>query len=202
MRTAAGALGIGVALAGAPGPVQAVLMSEAVRGGVGRGFRALAGVHATFAALLVAIALGVSLEPPSGWVLRALRVAGGLVLVALAADGIRTEPSAERELGRRHVAPALRGSLAILLNPPGWLFLAAVASPLLSTASHHGGVASAIVAAAALVAGAAAGDAALVVLGGAGVRRTSAGWVAWIRRLLAAALAVAGVWLIVRGVAA
>lgn len=202
MRMAAGALGIGVALAGAPGPVQAVLVSEAVRGGVGRGFRALAGVHATFAALLVAIALGVTLEPPSGWVLRALCVAGGLVLVALAADGMRTEPPAGREPGRRRVSPALRGSLAILLNPPGWLFLAAVASPMLSTASHHGGVASAMVAAAALVAGAAAGDAALVVLGGAGVRRSGAGPVAWIRRLLAAALAVAGVWLIVRGVAA
>lgn len=44
-------LGIGIALASTPGPVQAVLLEEAVRGGAGRGLRALAGVHAAFAAV-------------------------------------------------------------------------------------------------------------------------------------------------------
>jgi threonine/homoserine/homoserine lactone efflux protein len=50
------ALAIGVALASAPGPVQAVLVTEAVRGGTGRGLRALAGVHLTFGAVLVCLA--------------------------------------------------------------------------------------------------------------------------------------------------
>src|ERR1051326_8412193 len=200
MRTAAGALGIGVALAGAPGPVQAVLLSEAVRGGARRGFRALAGVHVTFLALLVVIALGVSLAPPSGAVLRVLRVVGGLVLVGLAVDGVRGGDKAPGLERRSRVTPAVRGSLAILLNPGGWLFLAAVASPLLTTASRGEGTGGALVAAMALVAGAAAGDAALVVFGGAGLRRAGTGPVVWIRRCLAAALAVAGFALIVRGV--
>jgi threonine/homoserine/homoserine lactone efflux protein len=34
------ALGIGIALAAAPGPVQAVLLAESARGGVARGLRA------------------------------------------------------------------------------------------------------------------------------------------------------------------
>jgi hypothetical protein len=39
-----------------------------------------------------------------------------------------------------------------------------------------------------------------VVFGGAGLRRAGTGSVVWIRRCLAAALAVAGVALLVRGV--
>ena len=34
-------LGLGIALAGAPGPVQAILLTEALRGGVSRGLRAM-----------------------------------------------------------------------------------------------------------------------------------------------------------------
>ena len=59
------ALGIGVALAGAPGPVQAVLLTESVRGGVPRGLRALAGVHGTFGLLMLALAFGLSFARPS-----------------------------------------------------------------------------------------------------------------------------------------
>ena len=55
-----GSLGIGLALAGAPGPVQAILLSESVRGGLGRGLRALLGAFATWATLLITVALGVS----------------------------------------------------------------------------------------------------------------------------------------------
>lgn len=49
-------LGIGVALASAPGPVQAVLLAEAQRGGISRGFRAMAGAILTFGLLLAATA--------------------------------------------------------------------------------------------------------------------------------------------------
>ena len=65
-------LGVGVALASAPGPVQAVLMAEAIRGGVARGFRALAGANLTFGFLLMCLALGVSVATPSGSALRVL----------------------------------------------------------------------------------------------------------------------------------
>jgi len=83
------ALATGLALAGAPGPVQAVLLTESVRGGVSRGLRALAGVHGTFGALMVGLAMGLSVATPSGLLLRVLKVGGGALLIWLAIDGLR-----------------------------------------------------------------------------------------------------------------
>jgi threonine/homoserine/homoserine lactone efflux protein len=193
-------LTLGVALAGAPGPVQAVLLSEAIRGGMGRGFRALMGVHLTFGILLVCLALGLSLAPPSGLALRILKVAGGAYLLWLAVEGLRSAHgmnpgSAER----RTLPPAVRGALAIVLNPGGWLFLAAVASPLLASAGSRSGTGSALLVAGALVTGAAIGDGAVVVAGGVGVRRAGEGVGRWVRRALAMVLAGLGVWLLVAG---
>jgi threonine/homoserine/homoserine lactone efflux protein len=193
-------LTLGVALAGAPGPVQAVLLSEAIRGGMGRGFRALVGVHLTFGILLVCLALGLSLAPPSGLALRILKVAGGAYLLWLAVEGLRpahgmNPGSAER----RTLSPAVRGALAIVLNPGGWLFLAAVASPLLASAGSRSGTGSALLVAGALVTGAAIGDGAVVVAGGVGVRRAGEGVGRWVRRALAIVLAGLGVWLLVTG---
>jgi threonine/homoserine/homoserine lactone efflux protein len=193
-------LTLGVALAGAPGPVQAVLLSEAIRGGMGRGFRALIGVHLTFGILLVGLALGLSLAPPSGLALRVLKVAGGAYLLWLALEGLRSARgmnpgSAER----RTLPPAVRGALAIVLNPGGWLFLAAVASPLLASAGSRSGTGSALLMAGALVTGAAIGDGAVVVAGGVGVRRAGEGVGRWVRRALAIVLAGLGVWLLVSG---
>jgi threonine/homoserine/homoserine lactone efflux protein len=187
--------GVGIALAGAPGPVQAVLLEESVRGGLGRGLRALAGVHATFAAVLACLALGLSLAPPSGAALRLLQVAGGALLLWLAVDGLRAGHRAA-SAGRRALPPAARGVLAILLNPGGWLFLGAVASPLLAAATHAGGTGSGLLVTAALVGGAALGDAALVLLGGVGVRRAGGRAERRVRRALATVLAGLGVWLL------
>jgi threonine/homoserine/homoserine lactone efflux protein len=80
-------LGLGVALAGAPGPVQAVLLAEAVRGGLARGFRAMAGANLTFGVLLVALALGLSVAHLSTNVVRMLKIFGGVFLLWLAVDG-------------------------------------------------------------------------------------------------------------------
>lgn len=195
------ALGIGIALAAAPGPVQAALLAESVRGGLGRGLRALAGVHATFGILLLALALGLSVTTPDGLVLRILKVAGGLLLLWLAVDGVRSEgPSDQRANGTRSLPPSLRGALAIVLNPGGWLFLAAVASPLFATAARRGGTGIAVLAAMALVAGAALGDLGLVVMGGLGLRRAGERVGRYIRLILAAALAALGIWLLLTGV--
>src|SRR5689334_9272513 len=117
-------LGLGLALASAPGPVQAVLMAESLRGGAARGFRAMAGANATFASILLCLALGLSLAPPSGLALRGLKITGGSLLVWLALDSLRSggrieAPSTEG----RTLPPAARGALAVLLNPGGWLFL-------------------------------------------------------------------------------
>lgn len=193
-------LGLGLALAGAPGPVQAVLMAESLRGGAARGFRAMAGANGTFAALLLCLALGLSLAPPSGPVLRIMKVAGGALLVWLALDGLKSGHHVEATTERRTLPPAARGALAVLLNPGGWLFLGAVASPLFASAARSDGRVSAVLVALALVAGIAVGDGAVVVLGGVGVRRAGEGVALWIRRALAGLLAGLGVWLVVSGV--
>ncbi len=191
----AAALGIGVALAGAPGPVQAILLTESVRG-IGRGLRAMIGAAATWATLLLATAFGVSLIAPEGLTFRLLQLAGGILLLFLAIDGIRAAPTTTTE-ERGGLHPMLRGSLAVALNPGAYLFLAAVASPLFARASGEGGTANAVAAAVALVIGTAAGDLAVVLLGAYGVRRIGDDRAIIVRRALAVILALLGVWLVV-----
>lgn len=195
------ALSLGVALAGAPGPVQAVLLAESVRGGIARGFRALAGASVTFGLLLVGLALGLSLAPPGGVVLRALKIVGGAFLIWLAVDGLRAGYTLDPAgTDRRTIPPMARGSLAVLLNPGAWLFLGAVASPLFAEATQLGGATSALFAAAALILGLGIGDGAVVLLGGLGLRRAGQRTVRWVGRVLAAVLAGLGVWLVIQGV--
>lgn len=203
MTAVLAAFGIGIALAGAPGPVQAVLVTEAMAGGVGRGFRALAGASLTFGTLLVAAALGWGLATPDPLIVRLLKVAGGLLLVWLAFDAIRSAAYIVATDGdrRRGLPPIVRGSLAVALNPGAWLFTAAVASPLIAAAASDGGTPSALFSAAALLAGAALGDAAIVLLGGLGVRRAGPRAGEWIRRGLAAILGLLGIGLLVGGLA-
>jgi threonine/homoserine/homoserine lactone efflux protein len=194
-------LGLGLALASAPGPVQAVLLSEAVAGGVGRGFRAMAGASATFGFLLVAAAIGISVATPDGLVLRILQVGGGALLLWLAADAFRSggrvgEPGAPR----RSLPVPARGALAVLVNPGAWLFLGAVASPLFATATREGGTWSALVTSLALIVGLAVGDGAVVVLGGVGMRRAGDRVRTWVARALALVLAGLGAWLLLTGV--
>jgi threonine/homoserine/homoserine lactone efflux protein len=194
-------LGLGLALASAPGPVQAVLLAEAVAGGVGRGFRAMAGASATFGFLLVAAAIGISVAAPDGLVLRILQVGGGVLLLWLAADAFRSGGRVgEPEAPRRSLPVPARGALAVLVNPGAWLFLGAVASPLFASATQVGGTGIALFAAAALVVGLAIGDGAVVLIGGIGVRRAGERVGLWVRRALALLLAALGVWLLVTGV--
>ncbi len=193
-------LGVGLALASAPGPVQPVLMGEAVRGGLGRGLRAMAGANVTFGLLLVSLALGLSVATPTGGALRVLKVAGGGLLLWLAAEGFRSQP--DREGGRADghtLPPVVRGALAVLLNPGAWLFLGTVASSLFAAASHSAGREGAVVAALALVVGLAMGDGAVVFLGGVGVRRAGERTGRWVRRILAVVLAGLGLWLLFSG---
>ena len=189
------ALGIGLALAGAPGPVQAILLTESVRS-FGRGLAAMLGAAATWATLLIITALGVSLFAPEGITFRLLQIAGGVLLVFLAIDGLRAAPTTTTE-DRGGLPPMLRGSLAVALNPGAYLFLAAVASPLFADASEAGGTPTAIAAALALIIGTATGDIAVVLLGAFGVRRLSDERLLWVRRGLAVLLGVLGVWLVV-----
>jgi threonine/homoserine/homoserine lactone efflux protein len=157
--------------------------------------------------MLLVLALGLSVAPPGELVVRILRVAGGLLLLWLAFDAVRsgyevnsTPEAREGGPSLRTLHPTARGSLAVVLNPGAWLFLAAVASPLLASATRAGGRASAIMAAAALVVGTSSGDVAVVLLGALGLRRAGDRVVRWIQRALAAVLAGLGVWLLVQGV--
>src|SRR5688572_8685396 len=102
-------LSLGIALAAAPGPVQAVLLSEAIKGGVGRGLRAQAGAVITFGVLLLGLALGISFAPPSPTLVSVLKVVGGLLLLWLAWEGFRTRNDPlEASTERRQLPPAVR----------------------------------------------------------------------------------------------
>jgi threonine/homoserine/homoserine lactone efflux protein len=189
---------LGIALAGAPGPVQAVLLAEAVRGGIPRGLRALGGAGATFGVLLVSLSLGLSLTPPTGTVLRILQAVGGAFLLWLAVEAFRSGNDVARPAPQgRALHPTARGALAVLLNPGAWLFLGAVASPLFAAAGQRGGTLNALFVAVALMVGLATGDMAVVLLGGLGLRRGGQRVGRWVRRALAAVLAGLGVWLLV-----
>jgi len=190
-------LGLGVALAGAPGPVQAMLLAESLRGGTGRGLRALAGANLSFGILLIALALGLSVSVPAEPALRVLKIVGGVFLVWLGYDGLRAreDTSGRGDRGRR-LPLAARGALAVVLNPAVWLFLATAASSLFAAATQQGGRGAALTAALALIAGLAAGDAAVVVAGGTGLRRAGPNVARLMRRALALVLAVFGLWLI------
>lgn len=197
-------LGVGLALGSTPGPVQAVLLAESVQGGVARGFRALAGANTVFGALLLCLALGLSLAVPRGVALAALQVAGGALLIWLSIDAFRQLRKltgvGAASAGRFAVPPYTRGALAVLLNPGGWLFLAAVASPLLAQANQHDGMTWSLAVAAAMIAGIAAGDSATVLAGAFAVRRARGRAGQWVRCALAVLLAGFGGWLLVAGV--
>src|SRR2546430_7325986 len=86
------AFGLGLVLAGSPGPVQAVLLAESARGGRRRGFAAMLGANATFAALLVALAGGLALVAPTRTAARFIPLGRGLFLPLLAAHTLRHPP--------------------------------------------------------------------------------------------------------------
>ncbi|MGE5286961.1 MAG: LysE family translocator [Micromonosporaceae bacterium] len=198
-------LGVGVALASAPGPVQAVLLAESVRGGLARGFRALAGANLTFGALLLCLAFGLSLVAPTGTALGVLQIVGGAFLLWVSSEGFRSSGEAENDrvtTWRFALPPWARGALAVVLNPGAWLFLAAVASPLFASADAHGGTGGALAVAVVVMAGIATGDGAVVLLGGLGVRRAGERAGQWVRWGLAALLAGFGVWLLATGLIA
>ena len=201
MAQALAALGLGLALAGAPGPVQVIIFAETARGGIARGIRVVLGANLTFAFLLLALALGVSLASPSGIVLRLLKVVGGAFLLWIAWDGFRNAAPATEAIDQpsRSLPPTVRGILAVIFNPGGWIFLATVASSLLSTSVHNGGRPLALLTAALLVCGIGAGDVAVGVLAGLGIRWLDDRTTLWIRGGLNLILVVLALWLLLTG---
>jgi threonine/homoserine/homoserine lactone efflux protein len=171
-----------------------------MRGGMARGFRAQIGANAMFLVLVTALALGLALVAPSGVALRVIKVVGGLFLLWLGIEGIRSVREGFGNAEERRGLPSMaRGVLAVVLNPGVWIFLGTAASSLISTATMNGGTGSALLAGVTLAVGLAIGDIAVVLLGGIGLRRVGDRTVVWIRRALSLFLVALGVWLIAGG---
>ena len=197
----AAAFGLGIALGTSPGPVQLLLFSEASRGGVARGLRAMAGANGTFGAMLLLLALGLSsLEPGRGF-LRVVQVIGGSFLVFLAVDAARENRRPEATEGQ-HVGlhPTVRGVVAVVVNPGVYVFLATTGTAVLADATDDGGRSIALLTALALLAGVSLMDSGMVVLG-AGAHRVSERLLRVLGDVLALGLGVLGVWLVIRGIA-
>ncbi len=193
------AFGLGMALGALPGPVQFVLLTEASRGGLRRGFTAMAGANGTFGLLLLALAAGLSVAAPTGTVLRVLKVIGGGFLLFVAADAVRELRSSPAEPhGRRGAGPAVKGILAVLLNPGAWLFLATTASAVLADGARRGGRPLALLLAVTMMVGLAIVDGSFVLLAGGG-RRLGARVARVLTPLFAIGLAVLGGLLVYQG---
>jgi threonine/homoserine/homoserine lactone efflux protein len=192
------AFGLGVALGASPGPVQLLLFSEAARGGASRGLRAMAGANATFCFMLVVLAAGLSSIDPSPTFLSVVRVVGGGFLVFLAVDALRENRRRQVDAAPGGLHPAVRGIVAVLLNPGAYVFLATTGTAVVADAAHDGGRGLAFLTVAALLAGVSLMDSGMVLLG-TGARRVSERVLRILGDVLALALGALGVWLIVLG---
>ena len=194
------AFGLGVALGASPGPVQLLLFSEASRGGAGRGLRAMAGANATFGAMMLLLAAGLSSLEPGETFLRVVKVIGGAFLVFLAFDATReSRRPHEVEETRKGLHPAVRGIVAVVLNPGVYVFLATTGTAVVASAVDEGGRGLAVVTVVALLLGVSLMDSAMVLLG-AGAHRVSDRFLRILSDVLAVAMGALGVWLVVRGI--
>lgn len=190
---------LGIALGTSPGPVQLLLFSEASRGGAGRGLRAMAGANATFGAMLLVMAAGLSALEPSPAFLRVVKVIGGAFLVFLAVDALRENRRPEVvHAPRPGLHPSLRGVVAVVLNPGVYVFLATTGAAVAASAADAGGRSLALVTMLALLAGVSLMDSAMVLLG-AGAHRVSDRFLRVLSDALAVALGALGVWLLLQG---
>lgn len=196
----AAAFGLGVALGTSPGPVQLLLFSEASRGGVGRGLRAMAGANGTFGVMLLLLAAGLSSLEPADAFLRVVQVVGGGFLVFLAVNAMRENRRPVRGEAPRSAGlhPALRGVIAVVLNPGVYVFLATTGAAVVADAAFDGGRELAFLTVAALLAGVSLSDSAMVLLG-AGAHRVSRRFLRILSDTLAVGLGALGAMLVVRG---
>lgn len=196
------AFALGLALAGSPGPVQAVLLAESTRGGRRRGFAAMLGASLMFALLLVGLAAGLAVGVPSGTPARPIRLAGGLFLIVLAVDtGLSARRPPAGEVRARGLRPTPRGVLAVVLNPGAWVFVGTTAAALIAEATHRGGRPFAFVTAAAMLAGVMLIDGTLVLLASQGRVRLGSRGTARLAMVLAAGLGVFGLVFVVSALA-
>ncbi|HET6315713.1 MAG TPA: LysE family transporter [Chloroflexota bacterium] len=194
---------VGLGVATAPGPVQALVVVEAVRDGFRGGVIATAGAALSFWLLLVLLATGLSLAAPSADAARVLQGLGGLVVLWIAADSFRNArlglpgPGGDRrnELGHGFLA-AGRVALAVVIFPGTWIFLAAIATPLLASARVEGGPLLALLVTIGLVLGTSSGNLGVAMLAAWGSRVASARLVVRLRQVASVALGLIGLVLV------
>jgi len=199
------AFALGAALGAAPGPVQLLILSETARHGIGAGFRVMLGANGMLFVVLATLALGFSTVEPSPGVVRGLRVVGGLFLVYLAVNELRTlrrgpddHGAPDGRLGS--LGPTARGVVLVLVNPGAWIFFATTASAVMAEASADGGRDAALLAAIAMTLGVSLTDfgSALVGTGSRALMGERA--LTWVRTGLSFLLLAIGVGFVVQGV--
>jgi len=124
---------LGFSAAAQPGPFQAYLLAQSAKNGAARTMP-VALVPFVSDPIVIAVVLAVLAQLPAG-LLRALQIAGGAVVLWLAAATLRAVlvRAAPAEAG----APPrgfLRAALVNLTNPNAWIFWSLVGGPVLATA--------------------------------------------------------------------
>jgi threonine/homoserine/homoserine lactone efflux protein len=161
----------------------------------------MAGANATFGAMLVLLAAGLSTAEPGDAFLRAIRVVGGAFLVWLAVDAFRENRRPEVTEDRiRGVHPSIRGVVAVVLNPGVYVFLATTGAAVAADAVRDGGRGLALLTIAALLLGVSTMDTAMVLLG-SGAHRVSDRALRILSDVLGAGLGALGIWLVWQGIA-
>ncbi len=191
-------LGLGFSAAAQPGPFQAYLLAQSARNGPRRTLPMVL-VPLVSDPPIIAAVLAVLAHVPAGFV-RALQVAGGGLLLWLAAGALRAArgpaPSAAEPEPPRGF---WRAVLVNFTNPNAWMFWSLVGGPILSGAwrsAAHGALAF-LAGFYALLLG---GNAAFILLAG-GIGRLGPSFSRTLGLLSGVALLGLGVWQVGRGLA-
>ncbi|MEO2240796.1 MAG: LysE family translocator [Euryarchaeota archaeon] len=128
------ALGLALGVSGGltPGPLQALLVAETLRGGPRAGL-AVAIVPALTDGPLVLAAGLAALQLP-GWVLRGLGLAGAIILLYLGLSTLRGSGGAEPARTGSVRSPLRRAIAVNLINPHPYVFWLTVGGPIMGSA--------------------------------------------------------------------
>ncbi|HEY5904723.1 MAG TPA: LysE family transporter [Actinomycetota bacterium] len=199
------AFALGAALGAAPGPVQLLILNETARHGIGQGFRVMLGANGMLFVVLATLALGFSTMEPSPEIVRGLRIVGGLFLVYLALNELRTlrresvgVPVVDRTGAR--LGPTARGVLLVIVNPGAWIFFATTAAAVMAEASADGGRDVALLTAVAMTLGVSLTDFGSALVGTGSRAMLGERALAWVRIGLSVLLLGIGVAFVVQGV--
>lgn len=128
-------LGFGAGIS--PGPLLTLVVTTTLERGFGAGLRVALAPMLTDAPIVALVLLTLNMLP--AWAVTALSVAGGLFVIYLGVETLRSAPTAILSVqtdapGRQDL---LRGALVNMLSPHPWLFWIGVGGPLLLTAWGH-----------------------------------------------------------------